>query len=72
MSLRTTIGISFLFLAFFSLAVILRWEGIALFMFCIWPLGVIYLVYRVLKTPYKPTHTFDERFYEDYDYERNR
>lgn len=36
------------------------------------PIPIIWMVYRVLRDGTPSSHTFEERFYEDYDYERLR
>jgi len=72
MSLKNVIGLSFIFLAVYSIVIVSSFTQGALFLVGLSPLLVIWLVLRTLKDPYTPTHTFEERFYEDYDYERNR
>jgi hypothetical protein len=46
-------------------------EDIIYFMFFLSPFLVIYMVYIVLKYGKPSAHTFDERFYDDWDYKRN-
>ena len=41
--------------------------GIILFMFFLSPLVIFYMVYTVLKADFRPTHTFEEKWYEDQD-----
>ncbi|MCH8546160.1 MAG: hypothetical protein LAT54_05460 [Cryomorphaceae bacterium] len=36
------------------------------------PIPIIWMVYRVLRDGTPSPHTFEERFYEDYEYERLR
>ena len=45
-------------------------EGI-IAMFILSPFIVIYMAYVILKYGKPSKHTFEERFYEDHDYERN-
>lgn len=40
-------------------------------MFVLSPFLVLYMVYMVLKFGEPSQHTFDERFYDDWDYVRN-
>jgi hypothetical protein len=40
-------------------------------MFILSPVVVIYMVYVVLKFGKPSRHTFEERFYDDVDYDRN-
>lgn len=40
-------------------------------MFILAPFVVIYMVYVILKFGKPPLHTFDERFYEDFDHIRS-
>ena len=45
-------------------------EGI-IAMFILSPFIVIYMAYVILRYGKPSKHTFEERFYEDHDYERN-
>lgn len=61
-----------LYLLFFHASPILdipNWVIIALFILS--PLVVISLAYVILKYGKPSKHTFEERFYEDHNYERN-
>jgi hypothetical protein len=40
-------------------------------MFLLSPLLVIYMAYAILKYGKPAKYTFEERFYDDYDYKRN-
>jgi hypothetical protein len=40
-------------------------------MFILSPFVVIYMAYVILRYGKPSKHTFEERFYEDHDYERN-
>lgn len=40
-------------------------------MFFLSPFCILYMVYIVLKFGEPSRHTFDERFYDDWDYKRN-
>lgn len=40
-------------------------------MFILSPIVVIYMAYVILKYGKPSGHTFDERFYEDYDHRKN-
>jgi hypothetical protein len=61
-----------LFMVLFNLFV---YTGMALavlpFMFCMSPFVIIYMAYAILKYGKPSVHTFDERFYDDWDYQRN-
>lgn len=60
------------YLIFFELAIFLDFaSGIIYTMFSLSPFLVIYMVYMVLKYGKESTHTFEERFYDDWDYVRN-
>ena len=43
---------------------------LAIMLFSLSPLPVIWMVYRVLRDGTPSKHNFTERFYEDYDYTR--
>lgn len=73
MSLKAVIWTSFVLLTTYAVAVLLGWLPVVLFLFCVLPLFTIYMAYRILKDPQPHSgHTFDEKFYEDYDDWRNR
>ena len=60
-----------LYLLFFHASPILdapNWVIIALFILS--PFVVIYMAYVILKYGKPSQHTFEERFYDDYDYKR--
>ncbi len=40
-------------------------------MFSLVPFVIIYMVYVILKYGKSSPHTFEERFYDDWDYKRN-
>ncbi|MEP6844483.1 MAG: hypothetical protein ABI861_00700 [Panacibacter sp.] len=46
-------------------------DEIILIMFFISPLLVIWMGYNILKHGKSSEYTFDERFYDDWDYKRN-
>jgi hypothetical protein len=46
-------------------------EQLIFSMFFLSPFFVLYMVYMVLKFGEPSRHTFDERFYDDWDYKRN-
>lgn len=45
-------------------------DGAIIGMFILSPLIVIYMAYVILKYGKPSKHTFEERFYDDYDYKR--
>lgn len=73
MSLKTVISGSFIFLLVYSVAVMLRAEQVAMLLFSLSPLVIIYMAHKILKDlePHSGA-TFDEKFYEDFDYTRNK
>jgi hypothetical protein len=64
-SITTTVFLFFLFLCGFDPD-----YGLALSIFSILNLMIIWMVYSVLRMDYAPKHTFTERFYEDVDNKR--
>jgi hypothetical protein len=69
---QTTIGVVTLYLLIFQSALLLRISpDIIASMFIMAPFLVISMVYIVLKFGSPSKYTFDQRFYEDLDYERN-
>ncbi len=46
-------------------------DGLIFTMFFLSPFLMIYMVYMVLRFGEASRHTFDDRFYDDWDYERN-
>ena len=72
---KTTAVIVFstLHLIIFQLAPLMRLaDEIIIAMFILSPFIVVYMVYIVLKYGKPSQHTFDEKFYEDHDYMRER
>ena len=66
------IFIATLYLLFFHASPVLdvpNWVIIALFILS--PIVVIYMAYVILKYGKASGHTFEEKFYDDYDYKRN-
>ena len=60
------------YLVLFQSAIYLEFEpGIIFTMFSLSPFFILYMVYTVLKHGKPSQHTFDERFYDDWDYVRN-
>ena len=45
-------------------------DEVILAMFILSPIVVIYMAYVILKYGKPSQHTFEERFYDDYDYKR--
>ena len=61
-----------LFLIFFQISPFIGLSDEIIFtMFWLSPFLVIYMVYVILKNGEPSKYTFDERFYDDLDYERN-
>ncbi len=46
-------------------------EGLVYTMFFLSPFLMVYMVYMVLRFGEPSEHTFEERFYDDWDYTRN-
>ncbi len=46
-------------------------DGLIFTMFFLSPFVMIYMVYMVLRFGEPSKHTFEERFYDDWDYKRN-
>lgn len=71
MRLQNAIGLSFVLIALYSIFILANNTWPAVLMGSSIPFYLIWMVYKTLKHPYKSPYTFEERFYEDYDYERN-
>jgi hypothetical protein len=66
------IAFSTLYLFFFQLAPFIGInEKVIVGMFMLSPVVVLYMVYVILKYGKPSSFTFDERFYDDWDYIRN-
>jgi hypothetical protein len=66
------IALSTLYLIIFQVSPYIGIPGEAIIaMFILSPFIVIYMAYVLLKYGKPSKHTFEERFYEDHDYERN-
>jgi hypothetical protein len=66
------IALSTLYLIIFQVSPYIGIPGEAIIaMFILSPFIVIYMAYVILKYGKPSKHTFEERFYEDHDYERN-
>ncbi|PTM05502.1 MAG: hypothetical protein DA405_03600 [Bacteroidetes bacterium] len=70
--MKTALNLSFLFLFLFGLSVFLNWPFIALALFYASPIMVIYTIYKVLRHPEEVTQTFEDHFYQDHPYQRNK
>lgn len=70
--MKTAISFSFLFLAAYAITALFGWIPGALFFFSTSPLIVLWVVYKVLKDPIEVRETFEEQFYQDHPYRRNR
>ena len=70
--LKHVIGLASLFVVVYHSApfIGIPAEVIAL-MFVLSPFVVLWMVYSILKHGKPSGHTFDERFYDDWNYERN-
>ena len=71
MRLKNVIGLSFILIGLYSIFILANNTWMALLMGSTIPFYLIWMVYKTLKHPFKSPNTFQERFYEDYDYERN-
>ncbi len=72
MSLKTVISGSFIFLVVYAIAVMFSAEQLAILLFGLSPIVVVFMAYRILKDPEPHSGaTFDDKFYEDSNYKRN-
>ena len=69
--MRTAIGFSFIFITAYALSILYGWVPAALFFVSTSPIVVIWTAYKILKDPYESENTFEDKFYEDYNYRRN-
>jgi len=70
-SLKFAVGFSFVFITAYGLSVLFNWTVAALIMVSLSPILVIWLAVKTLKDPNPSNNTFEDRFYEDLDYQRN-
>jgi len=70
--MKQAITFSFIFITAYALSVLFGWVPAALFLFSTSPLVVLYTVYKVLKDPNEVQDTFEEKFYQDSEYQRNQ
>ena len=67
-----TINLVTLYVIIFQVAILVALPFNIIFtLFLLAPLPVLYMVYVVLKHGHPSAHSFDERFYDDWDYVRN-
>ena len=71
MSLKTVISFSFVFVTVYALSILVGWTAAAIFLVCVSPAVVLWVAYRTLKDPYHTNQTFQNKFYQDYEYYRN-
>ncbi len=71
MSLKNAVGFSFLFITGYGLSILFNWTIAALFLVSLSPILIIWLAVKTLKDPYTTDNTFEDSFYEDYNYRRN-
>jgi hypothetical protein len=70
--IKIVVTIVTLYLIFFQVSPFIGISDDIIFtMFCISPCLVIYIVLVILKNGEPSKYTFDERFYDDLNYERN-
>lgn len=72
MSLKTVISVSFVFVTVYALSILIDWTAAALLLVSLSPIMVLWVAYRTLKDPEHPEETFQDKFYEDYEYYRNQ
>lgn len=65
MKLENVVGGSFIFLAGYSIAVLFSTEQIALLLFSMSSIMLLYIVWRTLRDSKQPEVTFEEQFYQD-------
>lgn len=71
MALKYVIGLSVAFITIYAASVLVNYLPLALLLVSLSPVVVIWLAYRTLTDPYDTEYTFQDRFYEDHDYQRN-
>lgn len=71
MSLKNVIALSVVFITVYSVSVLVNYLPLALFLVSLSPVVIIWLAYRTLTDRHETSQNFGERFYEDYDYQRN-
>lgn len=70
MTWKDAVGISFVYITIYSVMVLSEWLRPAILLVSLAPIMLIWMVFKILNAPYQSEHTFEDRFYEDYDYER--
>ena len=69
--IKTVVAIVTLYLMLFQASPYIGFPDEVIFMmFCLSPFLVIYMVLVILKNGEPSKHTFDEKFYDDFDYKR--
>ena len=69
---KTAIAVATVYVVIFQLLLQLNSDvGVIFSMVFFAPFLIVYMVYVVLKHGKPSEHTFDERFYDDWDYTRN-
>ena len=71
MTWKDAVGILFVYITVYALAILFNWARPAILLVSLSPIMVLWVAFKILTAPYKSEHTFEERFYEDYDYERS-
>ena len=70
--IKIVVTIVTLYLILFQASPFIGFSDIVIFiMFCLSPFIVTYMVFVILKNGEPSKHTFDEKFYDDFDYKRN-
>jgi len=70
--MKTALSFSFIFIVAYLISILFSWYAAALFFFATSPLMVIYTVYKVLRDPHEVEQKFEDQFYQDYPYQRNK
>ena len=71
-SVPLVVGFVTFYAMLFQVAIYMAWPDNIIFgMFFLSPFLVIYMVYVILKYGKPSAYTFEERFYDDWDYTRN-
>lgn len=71
MTWKDAVGISFVYITIYSVMVLSEWLRPAILLVSLAPIILIWMVFKILNAPHQSEHTFEDRFYEDYDYERS-
>ena len=72
MTWKDAVGLSFVYITLYALMILTNWARPALLLASLAPVMIIWLVFKILRASYDSKHTFEDRFYEDHDYDRSQ